>query len=1116
MAEPLQLTQSEHQYNFALAVKTGYCVDYNGEVVMDIATWLRDLGLERYISTFHDNDIDQEVLPDLNDSDLEKLGITLGHRKKLLKAIGELSSSRDSRDTGNKGVVALEGERRRLTVMFCDLVGSTALAERLDPETLRDVIIDYQNICAGVVTRFDGYIAKYMGDGILVYFGFPATHEDEADRAVRAALGIVDAMGRAKTAALGQLHVRIGIATGRVVVGNVIGVGAAQEYAVMGEAPNLAARLQALADPNAVIIAAETKKAIGNAFVFEHLGQQSLKGFSRPVEAWRVLAQRPVQSRFEAFQVSNISPLIGRDHELSLLLDRWADAKNGEGQVVLLSGEPGIGKSRLAQALRSKTANEPQIRLRYQCSSYHINSALHPIIAQTEFAAGIKPDDSPEQKLTKLEVLLAGSSKRLVVPLLASMISIPTGDRYTPLDMPATVQKQKTFDALLAHVSELAARKPLLMILEDVHWIDPTTSELFGFIIEHVQNLPVLLVITFRPEFVPPWGHHSHFTSLALNRLSRQHCTALVETITSGKSLPQQVLSQIVQKTDGVPLFVEELTKALLESGALKSDADQYSLSSPIPPMAIPDTLQDSLMARLDRLAATKDIAQIASVIGREFSYEVLAAVSGLSDIELQAALDRLVGSGLVFRRGASPNSGYSFKHALVGDAAYESLLHSRRRQLHARIAQIFQSQFPLTAENEPEILAHHYTEATIPREAAIYWLRAGERALQRSTYVEAVAHLTKGLEVQQKLPADEERASQELAYQAAMGNAFLALKGYGARETGRAFTRARELCDQVSGAPQRYSVLYGEWAYHLTNARFRVAREQAERLLEEGRSRQDSNAIVVGHRISGFTAHLMGDFAAAKCHFENHLAVYDPSLHRSLAFAFGQDPRVSCLANYACLKCITGESDEGLAMSRQAIAYAQELNHANTRAYAECFALQVQQFCGQVAAIETEALPLIAFFEDKRLAMWSAWASIILAWSRGQHEKFTEAIDEIEEKLKLLRESGQVLLFPYFYTLLAETLARAGRLEAALRSISEAAALIDSTEERWWEAEVYRMKGELLKASGKHTEEVEAAFDRALEIARRQGAKTIEQRASRSLDALSDTNRKSELLSVG
>jgi class 3 adenylate cyclase/predicted ATPase len=1075
------------------------------EAVMDVAEWLLNLGLERYISHFRDNDVDLEVLAELTEADLEKLGITLGHRKKLLKAIGrlQLNPPPERRKPETTVLSTPQGERRRLTIMFCDLIGSTALAEQLDPEALRDLVVAYQNVCAGIISRFDGYIAKYMGDGILVYFGFPAAHEDEAERAIRAGLDIVQTMQRTK--ALSRLRVRIGIATGRVVVGNVIGTGASQEYAVTGETPNLAARLQELAEPDTVIVAAETKRAVGNTFIFQTLGQLSLKGFSRSVDAWCVIAERPVESRFEAAQVTQINPLIGRDHELSLLLQRWNEAKKGEGQVVLLSGEAGIGKSRLTQALRAATANEPQTRLRYQCSPYHTNSAFYPVIAQMEFAAGIQSADPADQKLAKLETVLAHNDTNTsqALPLLASMMSIPLSNQHLPPDLPANIQKQRTFEALLTQVSSLAREQPVLMILEDVHWIDPTTCELFGLVIERIQDdLPVFLIVTFRPEFRSPWPHHSHVTSLALSRLSKQHSTTLVETITTGKPLPSQVLAEIIKKTDGVPLFVEELTKALLESGALKDNAAQYTLTGHWAPMAIPDTLQDSLMARLNRLASVKDVAQIASVIGREFSHELLLEVSDLSEAELQIALDRLVQSGLVFRRAASPTSGYFFKHALVRDAAYESLLHSRRRQLHARIAEVIETRFSSTAQNEPEILAHHYTEAIMPGHAIVYWLRAGERDLHRSAHLEAVAHLTRGIELLQNLEAVEDRDLLELSYHSAMGTAFLALKGYGAQETGQAFIRARELCDKVSDAPQRYPVLYGEWAFHLTNARMELARELAESFLEEGRLQENTTTLVVGHRISGFTAHLMGDFAAAKEHFDSHLAMYEASTHSSLAFSYGQDPRVSCLINYACLKCITGHLDEGLEMSRAAIAYAQELNHTNTRAYAECFALQVFQFCGDVAAIESEALPLIAFFEDKRLAMWSAWASIILAWAKGQSGDREEAIAQIEHRLNVLRKSGQVLLFPYFLTLQAELMAAAGRTQAALRSTDDALALVTTTRECWWEGEIYRIRGELLKVISQ-PENANCAMQRALEITRRQGAEMLVLRASESHTSL-------------
>ncbi len=1078
---------------------------------MEVGDWLRSLGLAQYEATFRESQIEADVLPELTDQHLKDLGVSLGHRLRMLRAIRERAG--DSPVKAQPAALAAlseskpqdAAERRQLTVMFIDLVGSTALSAQLDPEDMRDVIRAYQNAVSGEIARFEGHIAKFMGDGLLAYFGWPKAHEDEAERAVRAGLAITKAVPKLTTPAKETLAARVGIATGLVVVGDLVGEGSSQEEAVVGETPNLAARLQGLAEAGGVVVAEPTRRLLGEGFDLADLGARELKGFAAPVRSWRVIGDRPAKSRFEAAHPTAVTQLISRQHELSLLLDRWTEAKAGEGQVVLLSGEPGIGKSRITQAFRERIAGEPHKRLRYQCSPYHTNSALYPVIGQLEFAAGLSIDDPPERKLEKLEALLAQAIGGVasVAPLMAALLSIPFNDRYAPLDLTPEVQKSMTLEALVAQLTGLAARQPVLMIMEDAHWIDPTTSELFGLTIERLESLPVLLVITFRPGLTPPWGRHAHVTALTLNRLSRQHCAAMVEAI-AGKALPATVRDQIVAKTDGVPLFVEELTKTLLESGVLKQEADRYALTGPLPSVAIPDTLQDSLMARLDRLASVKDVAQIAAAIGREFSYELLAAVAGLPEDELQGALNRLVQSELAFRRGVSPNTSYIFKHALVRDAAYESLLLSRRRQLHGRIAQALSDRFPDLVESQPEVLAYHCTEAGLTQQAVDHWLRAGERDLQRSAYPEAVGHLTKGLEVQRGLPAGVDRARQELVYQTALGTALLAMKGYGAEETGRAFSRARELCEELGDAPQLFPVLYGEWAYQLVRARFPIAGEFARQFLDRATARQEPAALVVGHRIAGLSAFMLGDFSQAEVHYEQHLARSDPTQHRLLALHFGQDQRAACLANLAWLKWIVGRPDDSLATSRTAIAYSREFDHINTHAYVALFTLFPLHFRRDVPATETQATALIALSKERRMSMWGAWAAVLGGWALGQRGNRPAAIEQIRNGLAHARASGQDFCRPYFLTMLAQTLAPCGQIEAGLEALAEALALIDSSEERWWEAEIHRLKGELLHSlSRQNDNEAEGELATALGIARRLGAKSLELRAAMSLAGL-------------
>jgi class 3 adenylate cyclase len=781
-------------------------LDSTGTPEMDVSTWLRDLGLENYLQAFQANHIDGKVLPRLTADDLTALGISsIGHRRKLLDAIAAL-------DQGGAPSAAvpiapnrsMEVERRQLTVLFCDLVGSTELATHLDPEDLRGVMRAYHRCTAGVIERFDGHVAKYLGDGVLAYFGWPRAHEDDAERAVRAGLALVEALARLEPQAGVRLRARIGIATGQVIIGDLVGQGALRDEAVVGETPNLAARLQALADPGAVIIGQATRRLIGGFFELADLGPQRLKGFAEPLAVWRVSGESGTENRFEALRGGNLTPLIGREHELGLLLERWSWATEGDGQVVLLGGEPGIGKSRMVQALRERLGDQPYTSLSHYCAPHHANSALHPVIDLLHRGAGLARDDLPSKQLAKLETLLAESNDDLgeMVPLLAKLLSIPTEDRYAALDLSPERQKQRTLEVLTDQLAALAARRPVLDVYEDVHWIDPSTLELLDLVIERVRHLRVLVLITYRPEFTPPWTGQAHLTLLPLNRLGRSQGAAMALRVSGGKKLPSEIVKQIVARTEGVPLFVEELTKAVLESGILTDAGDRYELSGPLPPLAIPATLRDSLMARLDRLAPVKELAQMGAAIGRDFSHALLAAVADQPERELQAALDQLVASELVFRRGTPPEATYSFKHALVQDAAYGMLLKSRRQQLHARIAQVLEERFPEASAIQPELLAQHYTAAGLHEQAVEYWHRAGQRASERSANLEAIAHLTRGLELAHTLPDPQQSARQELKLQVALGEPLVVAKGYGGPEAAATYTGRCSCAERLAKRP--------------------------------------------------------------------------------------------------------------------------------------------------------------------------------------------------------------------------------------------------------------------------------------------------------------------------
>ena len=734
---------------------------------------------------------------------------------------------------------APEAERRQLTVLFCDLVDSTVLASQLDPEEWREVVRAYQSTCAAVIQRYDGHIAQYLGDGLLVYFGYPRAHEDDAQRAVRAGLGMVEALRQLNTRLARErgvsLAVRLGIHTGQVVVGE-IGGGAKQEQLALGETPNLAARLQGIAAPNTLVISAATSQLLGGFFACQSLGTQLLKGFAQPLEVYQVRYESTARSRLEAAGSTGLTPLVGREAEVALLRERWAQVKEGLGQVVLLSGEAGIGKSRLVQVLTEQVASEPQAWLTpCQCSPYYQNTALYPMIDLLErVALRFEREESAQRKLNKLEGFLVqyGLPLAETVPLFAALLALPLAEGYTPLTVSPEQQKQKTLQALLTIVLRTAAQQPVLFIMEDLHWVDPSTLEFLTLLVDQGPTARILALFTCRPDFSPPWSGRSHLTQITLNRLPRRQAAELTGRVAHGKALPAEVVEQVVAKTDGVPLFVEELTKMVLESGLLQEREERFELTGPLPPLAIPTTLHDSLMARLDRLAAVKGLAQLAATLGREFSYALLQAVSLEDEDTLQRGLHQLVAAEFLYQRGLPPQATYVFKHALIQDAAYQSLLRSTRQQYHQRIAQVVEARFPEICDTQPELVAQHYTAAGCAEQAVRYWQRAGEHASDRSAHLEAISHLTTGIELLKTLPETPEHTQQSLTLHIALGAALQMAKGNAAPEVEHAYTQARALCQQVGETPELIPVLFGLWRFYLVRAQLHTAREIGDTLL--------------------------------------------------------------------------------------------------------------------------------------------------------------------------------------------------------------------------------------------------------------------------------------------
>ncbi len=1016
---------------------------------------------------------------------------------------------------------APEAERRQLTVMFCDLVGSTALAEQLDPEDLRQVILAYQQTCAEAIRRFEGYLARYVGDGLLVYFGYPQAHEDDTQRAIRAGLGIITALPELNTRVQHTvqvlrafpLQVRIGIHTGLVVVGDMGGGDYRDPRAVVGETPNIAARVQSIAEPNTVLISDATARLVQGLFECQERGPQALKGVSTPVAVYRVLRESAAQSRFEVAVGKGLTPLVGREEELGLLRRRWEQAQAGAGQVVLLSGEPGIGKSRLMQTLKEQAIAEGATRIEFRCSPYHQNSAFYSLIEHLQRLVQLTPDEAPQTKLAKLQQLLARYHfpQGDTLPLLAALLSLPQPEGAPPLTLSPQKQKQKTQEALVAWIIEEAEQAAVYCAWEDLHWADPSTLEVLTLFLAQVPITRVLAVLSSRPEFLPPWRSRSHLTQLTLNRLGRPQVGAMVEQITGGKPLPREVVQQIVAKTDGVPLFVEELTKMVLESGLVSAVDNHYELTGPLPPLAIPSSLQDSLMARLDRLATVKEIVQLGATIGREFSYEVLQAVSPVDETRLQQALGKLVEAEVLYQRGVPPQAHYLFKHALIQDAAYHSLLKSTRQQYHRQIAQVLAERFPETRETQPELVAYHYTEAGLSEQAIPYWQQAGERATQRSAYVEAVAHLTRGLELLKALPDTAERTLRELTLQVTLGVPLMVTKGWSVPEVQRIYTRALKLCQQVGDTPQLAPVLWGLWTFYVVRAEYKTARELAEQCLTVAHSGQPPDHLQAAHCALGISLYLLGEVEPGRTDLECGIALYDPRQHRSRAF--GQDPGVTSLSFVAWALWQLGYPDQAVQRIHEALTFAQELAHPFSRGFALVWAAVLHQFRGEARATQERAEAAIAISTEQGFSELVALATLLRGWALTELGQKAEGIAQLRQGLAAHRATGAEVSRTYYLALLAAAYERGGQAEEGVKVLAEAFTFVSDSEERYYEAELYRLKGELtlqkFQVSGSTFQvecphsEAEACFHKAIEIARKQQAKSLELRAVMSLSRL-------------
>jgi class 3 adenylate cyclase/predicted ATPase len=1090
-----------------------------------ISEWLTSLDMGKYVAAFEENEITIEDLPDLTDADLKELGVAaMGHRKAIMRTAATAAAAAATETTVSGAATNAEvstdaaatnppppasstgsAERRQLTVMFADLVGSTELAGRLDPEDMREAITLYQQSVASEVTKIEGNVAKYMGDGVLCYFGWPQAHEDDPERAARAALGIIDSLQHATAPNGEKLEARIGIATGLVVVGDLVGEGASQEDAVIGETPNLAARLQGVAEPGQVVVSDTTRQLLSKTLEVEHLGQQELKGISRPVDAYAVLGEHDAADDLHGAHLASATELVGRDTEIALLTDRWRHCVDGEGQVFVLSGEAGIGKSPISSALISSLSDQPHRIMHFQCSPYYASTTFYPIIGHLERAAKFLRSDTDEAKLDKLEALLASSfnGDESRTALFAAMLSLPL-ERYPAIGLEPLKQREETIAAFIELVARQAEQTPILFLFEDAHWCDATSLEMLTALIQRVEELPVLLLATHRPEFQSPWPNSGHVTQYNLNRLPKRHSAAIIDSVTGGKKLPDQIVEQILSKTDGIPLFVEELTRTVLDAGFLVEQPDAYVLDGPLPPFAIPSSLQDSLMARLDRLSPLKDVAQTGACIGREFTFELLACVSPQTEADLQQSLEQLVFNELIVARGTPPEATYTFKHALVQDAAYSSLLKGRRQQLHGKIATALQENFATQIELQPELAAQHLTAAGLAAEAAPHWLAAGLLAISKSANEEAINDLSRGLECLSSLPEGADRDEQELLMRAMLGVAQFTARGYGSAELGENYGSALTIARRMGDTPYKSPAMFGVWAYHLMRVDHSGATQVAAEALQQAKDSGLPHEMTAALAAAATTSIFKGEAKLGIEYSEASWANYDKATHGDLVALYGQDVGLWCADFGSWAVWLDGRSDESHRRYGEANRLAEELGHPLSLASGLVHASLLYSMAGDVETTMDYADKTILVCEEVGIPARLVEAFIMKGWALAENGDIDEGIELTQIGMDGWRGAGAEIARPWWLALQSQQFRRKGDQSAALSCLDEALATVAKSGENIWLPELHRLRGEqLLAMDAGQKDEAETHFRSAVEIANRQVSKFWELRAAASLGQL-------------
>jgi class 3 adenylate cyclase/tetratricopeptide (TPR) repeat protein len=1076
-----------------------------------LSVWLREAGLSHLESILSEQGIDVDVIPDVTAEDLAAIGVRLGDRVRFRKAQQAMQSlsqveaaTASLPPEGSPSDQQAAAERRYLTVMFCDLAGSTRMTASLDPEETRRILRDYRTAVGAEVKRLDGHVAQYLGDGILAYFGWPRALEDAPRRAAAAALSVVRAVAAIPAPEGLPVAARVGIATGMVVVGDFLSDTESEERTAVGDVVNIAARLQDMARPGSVVVASSTHRHLGDSFDTTALGSATLKGISTPVDMFEITGQREASAATAGDpDGKGRAHLIGRDEEMMLVRRRWRQALDGDGQVVLVTGDPGIGKSRLTAAIIHELAAENPLRLRFFCSPFHLSTALYPVIQHITVAAGIKPGDAAETRLDKLEAFIAasGADVAATVPHLARMMSIPAEHRYDMPELTPMVRKARTFQALSGIIEAGARRRPTLIILEDAHWLDPTSLELFELLIQSIATLPVLLVVNARPEFRETWAHAGNLTTLSLQRLPRPLVTAIAESVCGGRALPQRLIDIIAERADGVPLFVEELTRTILDSGLLSDQGDHYVMTAPFADFAIPNTLRDSLAARLDRHPKTREVAQTAACIGREFEFWLLCAVMDRPAAEIEAALDTLQKAEIISRRGIPPEAVYTFRHVLVRDAAADSLLKSRLRQIHERIARTIETQVPDFAAARPELLAHHFTQAQCIAEACTYRQKAGNLALAASGNTEAIREFNVALELIGLMPPGPERDKQELDILVALAIPLTLTLGYAAPDVEAAYWRAMKVCERLDDDAQSFPIVYGFWRFYLLRADYANARALSASLVAMAERTADESAMVTANRAAGSSGFYTARFAEALSHLERTAGIHpSPDLRQSVLSYDVVDPWVVNHAYSGMALWICGRSAEARRENDLAIELARRINHPFTLSLSLCFATWTYQFEGDREKVRELAEEALTLSRSHNFTFWAGWAEVMLAWALHR-EDAAATRDRMRQGLQLWQSTGSLLGLSYFQSLLAE-----------VSEGAEAALLLDNAErfagehdENFWLPEIHRLRGcfILQEDYADAAELAEASFRDALDTARKLGARALELRAARSLSEL-------------